>query len=1474
MSSQKPLRLGIDVGSTTVKTVILDTTENKVIYTRYERHHAEQGRTVQRLLAEIMEQFPNAEFRAAVCGSGGKTIAERIGAYYVQEVVANAAAVRALYPHARTAIELGGQDAKVIFFHYDENKQQLITSDMRMNGSCAGGTGAFIDEVASILQTPSDRFEALAAQGEIVHSISGRCGVFAKTDIQTILNNGGSREDIALSAFHAIAKQTIGGLAQGLELKAPIIFEGGPLTYNPTLIRVFAERLQLQEQDIIIPEHADTIVAHGAAIALDELFPLKDGESESFSIGDAVCALYAPIAVEELEKRIPATRYFASEEDCIAWRQAHKAPELSVMCLHAGDVLPVYIGIDAGSTTSKLVLMNEQEEVIDRFYANNQGEPLVVVQRGLMELYRKYQTMGVTLQVLGMGTTGYGEHLLYTAFGGDYHTVETVAHAAAACHYVPDVSFILDIGGQDIKAIWVADGVVTNIMLNEACSSGCGSFLEKFADTLHIPVNEIADAAFRAERSANLGSRCTVFMNSNIITEQKNGCTTDDIMAGLCRSIIQNVFTKVVRISNTSSLGNKIVVQGGTFKNDAVLRAIEQYLECPVTRAPYAGEMGAIGAALLTKQHLNESMQQSGETVQSRFIGFDALAEFTYTQNSDIPCPFCVNNCSRTIVQFSNGSSYVTGNRCERGEVLGDPKDEAVRTQVRQVKRAKDSVANLYQTREHLLFQKYDHLSLCEKRNVTIGLPRVLYNWEYMPYWSTFWRALGFDIQISDYSNRTMYESGLHAVASDTECFPAKLVHGHLRNLAEKQVDRIFMPSITTVPSENTAKTSESMCALVKGYPIIIRNSDNPEQNWNIPFDSPLFHWHEPADRDRQLAEYMKTTFDIAPELTRKAILEGDKAQQRFTTQLKAEGQKVLDEVTNSGGYAVVLASRPYQNDTMVNHNLPELFTGMGIPVLTADSLPETNHVDLSKSRLDIVNNFHARMLSSAVLAAQNPHLEYVQVVSFGCGHDAYLSDEIIRLMNEISGKNPLILKLDESEAAGPLRIRVRSFVETAAQRRNSKTDFATVPLADPYPVKFTKIHRKEKTVLVPNTSHAFSRVMAAAMSKQGVKAEPLPIGRDEAIRLGKQYVHNDICFPAQIVIGEAIEALRSGKYDVDNTAIGMGKYIGDCRLTHYSALLRKALDDAGFPQVPIITNDDVDYHNLHPGFKMSIPTAMNIAFAMPVIDIMEELLRKIRPYELIPGSTDEAFERGMDAIIDGIKQNGISGMKKGFSYAIDLMCEVQYDRSELRPAVLIVGEYLLNFHPGANHDIELYLEENGFEIIEARMTDVIQKSYYYLDMQVREYAIQKPWKDKLWLRTADSMFDTAHNMADKIASKHPLYQTAARIQDVAKGSNQIFNYTFDAGEGILIPGEILHHAANGCRNFIILQPFGCLPNHVVGRGIIKRLKELYPDVQILPLDYDPDVSFANVENRLQMLIMNEKSRVNNICANKRVIQN
>lgn len=1553
--SPQALLVGIDVGSTTGKIAVYDPAAEKVLFRRYARHHARQVECVKNLFNEVRQEFPNTPLRAAFCGSGGAALAQALEVPYVQEVVANALAVSAFYPTARTAIELGGQDAKMVFFEYDTTQERLNVADMRMNGSCAGGTGAFIDEIATLLKVPTEKFNDLAAKGASVHNISGRCGVYAKTDIQPLLNQGVSREEIALSSFHAIAKQTIGGLAQGLDIVAPVVFEGGPLTFNPRLIKVFAERLDLGREDIIIPEHPETIVAVGAALSLTDLFrdvPAKLDldeaihtlETKRIVVIDGATAMCSceddsSDTTQSLELSLPL---FESAEERKAFEQRHPLGDVSSTYStilvegtpnneHSDESsspatpLPVYLGIDSGSTTTKLVLLDTEGNLVDSFYAPNEGEPLKVAQNALLHLHDTYAQQGFELEVLGVGTTGYGEYMFAQAFGADSHTVETVAHAHAAQRYVPDVTFILDIGGQDMKALWIDEGIITNVVVNEACSSGCGSFLENFASTLGIKTKDIAESAFRSESPAVLGSRCTVFMNSSIVTEQKNGKTPDDIMAGLCRSIIENVFTKVIRVSNLDSLGSKIVVQGGTFLNDAVLRAFEQYVGHEVVRAPYPGLMGAIGAALIAQEQLeakeahqnqksahadtsspsSQASSTAADLETSSFIGWDALRDFSYEQEANLICPFCANRCNRTRITFSNGSSWITGNRCPRGEVVGDPKDSSVRDAVRAAKQAMDSVPNLYAEREKLLFQDWPHSALLPDQNITIGLPRVLFYWDTMPFWKTLLQALGFTVKLSHLSTRAIYEDGLQAVASDTVCFPAKLVHGHLRDLHKQGVDRIFMPIVTTVPSENQADTSQSMCAVVKGYPLVIKNSDNPERRWDTPFDSPLFHWFTEKDRANQLAKYFHDTFAIPEKATQEALKQADAAQKAFQETLQKRGAEVLAQVRKEDRYAIVLAGRPYHNDTLVNHELPNFFTDMGIPVITADSVPGVNDVVLDNSLIDIVNNFHARMLSSAVIAAQSSHMEYVQIVSFGCGHDAYLSDEIIRLMKEVGPKIPLVLKVDESDIHGPLGIRTRSFVETIERRRAqsnaaelgvsgtnlkqalesseaSEASFSNADsenlaaleqandeqvaretgakLSDPYPQKFDKKAVEERVVLVPNTSHAFSRIMSAVFAKQGLRTVSLPIGRERAIYLGKKYVHNDICFPAQIVIGEALEALESGEYDLDHVAVATGKYIGDCRLTHYAALLRKALDDAGYEQVPIITNDDVDFHNIHPGFKLNLISAIRTAYTLPMIDALEELLRKMRPYELVEGSANEAFDRALDCLVEGLESGGVHGAKKAFAQSIEIMKQVPYDRSNPRPTVLIVGEYLLNFHPGANHDIEDYLEKNGLEVIEARMTDVIRKTYFYQDSQVKEYKVDRPFPLKATYAIDNRVFDLAHDMTDKIAKAHPLYTPPTRMPELVKASDPIIHHTFDAGEGVLIPAEILHHAEHGCRAFVILQPFGCLPNHVVGRGIAKRLKELYPDAQILPLDFDPDVSFANIENRLQMLIMNARA--------------
>ena len=675
------LFVGIDVGSTTTKIVAINPEKHEILLSDYKRHNAAQAQSVQDALAFFEDKFPNARIRLALTGSGAKHLAEALGCCYIQEVVANSIALQKEYDDVGTAIELGGQDAKMIFFRRDPSTQTLNVADMRMNGSCAGGTGAFIDEIASILKIPVEEFNELASQGSCIYDISGRCGVYAKTDIQPLLNQGISRQDLALSSFHAIAKQTIGGLAQGLDIQKPVVFEGGPLTFNPTLVNVFAKRLGLTPEETLRPTHPEIMIAYGAALSLDGMFA---GNSSWYMPKHYLDLLENPELRAHLQASSDGPLFFESEEEHRAFNERHQPPEFTPYVPQKGETVHAYLGIDSGSTTTKFVLMDEDENLLDSFYAPNEGDPLTIAKTALLTIHDRYEKAGAKLDIIAAGTTGYGELLFSKAFSTECHVVETVAHARAADKYIKDATFILDIGGQDMKAIWIDNGIITNIVVNEACSSGCGSFLENFASSLHIPVEEIAEAAFSSKHPASLGSRCTVFMNSSIVTEQRNGKQSADIMAGLCRSIIENVFTKVIRISNLDSLGDKIVVQGGTFRNDAVLRALEQYTGREVIRAPYPGIMGAIGAALITKKRFEQNHPAK------TFIGIDGVADFSYTQEANAPCPFCANHCKRTIVRFSNGNSWVTNNRCERGEILGDPKDASVRQQLADAKKSRE----------------------------------------------------------------------------------------------------------------------------------------------------------------------------------------------------------------------------------------------------------------------------------------------------------------------------------------------------------------------------------------------------------------------------------------------------------------------------------------------------------------------------------------------------------------------------------------------------------------------------------------------------------------------------------------------------------------------------------------------------------------------------------------------------------------
>ena len=1494
-NTERRLCIGIDVGSTTVKLAVIAQDTLEVLHRVYKRHNAKQSETVYELLSEAKTLFPDEHFQMAVCGSGGRPAADALHVHFVQEVVANAAAVQALYPDARTAVELGGQDAKLIFFRYDEDRQQLMTSDMRMNGSCAGGTGAFLDEMAALFHIKPEEFNGLAAEGSNVYEISGRCGVFAKTDIQPLLIQGAKRADVALSVFHAVAKQTIGGLSQGLRLTPPIIFEGGPLTFNDVLVRVFAERLGLSDNEIIIPEHPETIVALGTAIAVEELYPDED---DRLTIGEALSRMdeaRQSTGDNEVGEAAPPLFNTAAELEAFTLRHDRELGHIKDVCnprevaglhqdtqsknrvytgtesldsaaahaenaAHTGNAeayaeyaaertLKVYIGIDSGSTTSKGVIIDEDNDIIDTFYLNNGGEPLKAVQRGLTEIADRYKSSGINLDVLGVGTTGYGEAMLAEALRADYHCVETVAHAAGCLRYVPDASFVLDIGGQDMKAIRIKDGVVTDIALNEACSSGCGSFLENFAGSLDIPVKDIAAAAFGSKHPARLGSRCTVFMNSTIINEQRNGRQADDIMAGLCRSVIENVFTKVIRISDVSELGQRVVVQGGTFRNRAVLRALEEYLGQEVVLAPFPGEMGALGAALSCRHHIETKGYADG--VASSFIGFDAVRDFSYEIASGVPCEHCANHCSRTILKFGTGGSFVTGNRCERG-ATADGDSEALKKAAERTAAAA-LVPDVMRLRERLLFKDYTYSRLVPDKGITIGIPRTLEFWDSAPFWSTFFKSLGFKVRFSGESSQTQYESGLRYVASDTVCFPAKLVHGHIRELVDKGADRIFMPFIMHMPPEYKKERSIHVCPVIMGYPMVVKNFQDPEESGRTIFDTPQFHWFSERDRDRQIVHYAVDKLGADKKTAREALDQGKFALRHIKDELNAAGLDAHKYDDAHDTFAVVLAGRPYHTDSLINHKLSRMFTKHGIPVLTVDAVPGLYDSALRLSRAEITNDFHARMLGGAMAAAQNASLEYVQIVSFGCGHDAILSDEINRVLGLGAGKAPLILKVDESEASGSLRLRVQSFIETVHLRREKEQLKLNFSFPEPYEVKYRPQDKKRRILLIPNISAPAMTILSGLLKKEGITAKQLPVGGEREIKIGKRYTHNDICFPCQMVVGELIGELKRGNYNQDEVAVGMAKLNCDCRLANYSDILRQALDKAGFSRVPILSTDPNDTKEMHPGVSMlTAGTAVEAALMFTMLDILEELLRKIRPYELNKGEAEAVFNACVKDISDAAS-NGLAAAMDAYKRAIDHMGRIHYDRSNPKPKVLVTGELLVTYHPGTNYHIEEYLEGHGCETVLPRMTNQFRKDFLAAMSEIKDFKVRMiPYAYGL-----EKAFDIIEKKLARIASRHPLYEEVAAPDKLYEEVSDIIPKTLTCGEGWLMAAEIAHFAKEKVNSFVILQPFGCLPNHVCGRGITKRLKEMFPDISILPLDLDPDTSYANLENRLQMLIMN-----------------
>lgn len=1440
-SVQKKTRLllGIDVGSTTAKIAVVDTNK-KLLFSEYRRHLAEQSDCVRQLLKLVERRYPDVEFKVAMCGSGAKPIAEHLQVDFVQEVVANSIAVKHLHPDARTAIELGGQDAKIIFFHYDRISKQLIASDMRMNGVCAGGTGAFIDEIAQLMQIPVEEFNGFAERGSHTYHVSGRCGVFAKTDIQPLLNQGVDKADLALSTLHAVARQTIGGLAQGTTLRAPIVFEGGPLTFNRCLIQTFAEHLGLQGGDIIIPAQPEVIVAYGCALATDTLLIDRD---QFHRASDLVRGLRkTSIAVADLVGGEDQP-FFNSDRERSDFFERHRVREKISSIPKDRPKFDVYLGIDAGSTTSKFVFLDKDENLIHSHYSSNKGSPLEVLCAALIDAREQARQRGTTLNILGVGTTGYGEELTAAAFHADCHTVETVAHARAALKYQPDASFVLDIGGQDMKAIFVNRGIITGITLNEACSSGCGAFIETFASSLGVPVEVIAERAFESTAAAQLGSRCTVFMRSKVITELKNGKSPSDILAGLCQSIIQNVFTKVIRLHNLEALGDHIVVQGGTFKNDAILRAMELHTQKEITRAPHAELMGAIGVALLTKE-------QCATEGKSSFLGLENLERLAYKEESGQRCPFCANHCNRSVVYFADGTHYVQGNRCERGEIVGDLCDQHVKEQVMSATRRILSVPNLVEERERLILKNYEVKHLSAPRNITIGIPRALDTWTRLPFWRGLFTALGFRVKVSGKSSHELFESALATIPSDTVCFPAKLAHGHFLSLAEQKVDRIFTPNVMNGLSRFPQINGDYPCAVLHGYGIVLKTNIPT----TIPQDIPAFLWKNTAMREKQLVRYFEDTFGVEPHLTRAAIRQADSCQSAFEDALQSRAAEVLAQVEATRGFAVVMCMRMYQNDPLVNHHIGKYFVRLGVPVIPADALPGLGGVDLSGVQVRIYSDIQASFYAAATLVARHPQLELAQITSFGCGHDAIVSDELQRIVQS-AGKQMLHLKLDESDVRGPLRIRILSFVDTVRQRLHKAAD--AEDCTSTVPAIFTKRDKRLRTIFIPNLSVGFSKILSAILEGRGFNVRVLPLADDRAIELGKRYLHNDICFPAQVNVGEFLRAMEAEQLDPKRIALGMHQNCKSCRAGQYAMIARIALDAAKYAEIPIVTSGN-ELREVHPGFTVDARMQWRILNGLAVLDALGDLRRSTRPYELHSGDADAAYNVALEVLCRALPHGRMGGFE-ALEAAVDAFNRIPVANEARKPLVMVLGEVLLAVHPSANYHLEEYLEEHGMEVLGTRLSDFFHCGFIRGREEASRYFDKKPFLISLLDKVGDAMFERARTSAEEIMQTYARYRSRVSAHELYEVvAPQIDRIHMD-GEGWLIPGEIMHASACGVHSFVVVQPFGCMPNHIFGRGMIKLAKESFPHIQILSLDFDPDTSMANIENRLQMLIMNAR---------------
>ena len=1409
------LRLGFDVGSTTLKTVVVDA-HGDVVYSRYERHHADIEGAMRSAVEALRAPYGDNEFLVGITGSAGLGIGERCGLSFVQEVVAACEVVKAHFPEATSLVDVGGEDAKMIFF------AEGRAPDIRMNGSCAGGTGAFIDQMAALLNVEIEELSRMARRAVRVHPIASRCGVFSKTDIQNLLARNTDRDEIAASIFHAVAVQVITTLSRGYELRPKVVLCGGPFSFIPPLRDAFREVAGLGEEDVVLPPSASVVPAWGTALrAQGELMTLAALQQRVSTQNTAARVVGVQRALRPL---------FASGQEQEAWRASKAKYKLPTATLAEVRGEPFFLGIDSGSTTTKLVVSTADGRIVFRDYRPSGGRALDAVRAALRAFADEAGALGIEPRIAASCTTGYGEDLVRRAFGMEYGMVETIAHYEAAVFFEPRVSFILDIGGQDMKAAFVENGTISRLEINEACSSGCGSFIETFAKGLGHDAPSFAKLACDAKAPCDLGTRCTVFMNSRVKQAQREGASVADISAGIGYSVVRNCLYKVLKLKDFRPLGDYVMVQGGTFRNPSVCRAfeLETGKEVIITDSPEL--MGAFGAAL-------HAARRCSKGAATRPLS--ALLEDDRSTQKRMTCRGCYNQCEVTAFSFGSGGRYYSGNKCERVfSNRGDKREDGVNLSEWKYEQLRGLV-------------KGTEMPDVKPGRPRVGIPLALGMYEDLPFWVAFFEGIGCEVVLSEESTIEQTERGAHTVMSDNVCYPAKVVHGHVLALQQRGVHRIFFPFV--VYEEKGIQDSDNTynCPIVSGYGEVIRSAMH--EGLRVAVDSPTISFKDDALLQRQCEMYVEASEGWLGKRGRKAISEavasGLRARRAFNERLHRRNVEVAERALADGRPLIVLAGRPYHADPLIQHRISRIVSSFGVDVVTEDV---ARHGSVGHTVTRSVHQwaYTNRIVAAAQWAAgAGENVHYVQITSFGCGPDAFLIDEIVEILKR-AGKSATMLKVDDVSNVGSLRLRIRSLVESlklGAGRRQAGDEAVRCHNA------IFEAKDQGRTILMPWFGDAYSPYLPTVFGLAGYRAENLPPTSQASAEQGLVSTNNEVCYPATLVVGDVMRAIGSGKYRREEVAVGITQTGGQCRATNYMSLIKRALADAGYADIPLISvNSGTGALHEQPGFalkwkRLLLPVLRTLVYA----DALSTMHLATKPRERQQGDADKLFGDFTEA---GISLLGRSRTKEMHALLRKAARAFRQSAKNITlPRVGIVGEIFAKYNRFANHGIVDWFASRGVEPVVPALAEFFFEAFASKRARVQAKIEKKDWYYYAIPAIESALFSIIRGMEREV-KEFPWYRPIGRSQRESRYAAPIINLNAQFGEGWLIAGSFARFAEEGVYDVVCLQPFGCIANHVVAKGIEKRVRELYPALSLLFLDLDSGVSEANFFNRLHFV--------------------